>query len=56
MKAINQGIKVIAAVILAAAATGCASVSFDNDGTGNGASHDQRDPVLAQMENDSRGK
>ena len=55
MKAINKGIKVIAAVILAAAATGCASVSLDNDGTGNGASRNP-DSVIAQMENDSRGK
>ena len=55
MKAINKGIKVIAAVILAAAATGCASVSLDNDGA-NGASRGQPDQLIAQMENDSRGK
>jgi hypothetical protein len=53
MKAINKGIKALAAVILAAAATGCASVSLDNDGSGNGASQDS---VIAQMQNDSRGK
>jgi hypothetical protein len=54
MNAINKGFKALAAVILAAAATGCASVSLDNDGT-NGASRNP-DSVIAQMENDSRGK
>lgn len=48
-----KGIKLVAAMIVAAVATGCASVSLDKDGNG---SHDRPDNVIAQMQADSQGK
>lgn len=54
MNATIKGIKLLAAIVVAAAATGCASVSLDKDG--NGTSHDRPDNVIAQMQADSQGK
>lgn len=50
MNATIKGIKLVAAMIVAAVATGCASVSLDKDG--NGGSHDRPDSLIAQMQAD----
>jgi hypothetical protein len=45
-------LKSLAALVLAALATGCATLSLEGDGNGN----TQPDTIVAQMEGDSRGK
>ena len=49
-----KSIKMLACAILAAVATGCASVELSSEGNGNGAGYDAND-IMQQLAKDSQG-
>ena len=49
-----KSIKLLACVILAAVATGCATVELSTEGNGNGGYHDPND-IMQKLAHDSQG-
>ena len=49
-----NSIKLLACLILAAAATGCATVELSAEGNGNGGSYEEND-IMKQLARDSQG-